>query len=84
MATGLALAVTDEPTVSAIIEPDVTGLTYPHGNIIALAEVLRTLVANPALRKRLGQAARMTVQSKYRIEETTASVVHALQSSLSR
>ena len=84
MATGLALAVTDEPTVSAIIEPDVTGLTYPHGNIIALAEVLRTLAANPALRKRLGQAARMTVQSKYRIEETTASVVHALQSSLSR
>lgn len=84
MATGLALAVTNEPSVSAIIEPRVTGLTYAHGDSAALAGVLRKLASNPDLRKRLGTAARMMVHSHYGIEETIAAVIHAVQSSLSR
>ena len=83
MATGLALAVTDEPTVSRLIEPGVTGLTYPHRNVPALADALRSLVTDSSLRRRLGQAARRTVESQYHIEDTIAAVVETVRSSLS-
>lgn len=83
MATGLALAVTDEPSVSQVIQPEVTGITFEHGNVSALAESLRTLAADPALRRRLGQAARKVVESQYHIEETIASVASAVKSTLS-
>lgn len=83
MATGLALAVTDEPTVSRLIEPGVTGLTYPHRNVPALADALRSLAIDPSLRRRLGQAARRTVESQYHIEDTIAAVVQTVRSSLS-
>jgi glycosyltransferase involved in cell wall biosynthesis len=82
MASGLAVAVTNEPTVSSVIDHDVTGLTYEHGDCTALARALRTLATNPELRKRLGQAARLMTQSRYRIEATTFSVVSAIRSVL--
>jgi len=83
MATGLALAVTDEPTVSRLIEPGVTGLTYPHGHIPALAHALRSLATDPSLRRQLGQAARKAVESQYHIQDTIAAVVDTVKSSLS-
>jgi glycosyltransferase involved in cell wall biosynthesis len=83
MATGLAVAVTDEPSVSRIIEPGVTGITFAHGNATALAESLRSLATDSDLRRRLGQAARKSVESQYHIEGTIASVTKAVRSTLS-
>ncbi|EQD38891.1 Glycosyl transferase, group 1 domain protein, partial [mine drainage metagenome] len=83
MATGLALAVTDEPSVSRIIEPGITGITFEHGNVSALAESLRALAADPALRRRLGQSARKAIESQYHIQDTIASVTNAVKSTLS-
>ena len=82
MATGLALAVTDEPTVSGVVEPNVTGLTYPHGSVAALAELLRTLAKDLPLRQRLGTAARRFAELNYPIEQTIESVVSAIRSTL--
>ena len=82
MASGLPIAVTDEPTVSGIVKPGVTGLTFTHGNATALAQTLRTLATNRALRHRLGEAARTVVESQYRIEDTVSSVVNVIRSTL--
>ncbi|MDA8347875.1 MAG: hypothetical protein M0038_03560, partial [Pseudomonadota bacterium] len=58
-------------------------LTYPHRNVPALADALRSLAIDPSLRRRLGQAARRTVESQYHIEDTIAAVVQTVRSSLS-
>ena len=83
MASGLALTVTDEPSVSRVIDPGVTGLTFAHANASTLAESLRTLAADRDLRRRLGQAARKVVESQYHIQSTITSVVNAVRSALS-
>lgn len=82
MASGLAVTVTDEQTVSEIIEHNVTGLKYRHGNVKILADTLRQLAVDADLRKRLGRAARTAVESRYPIERTIASVVDVIKSSL--
>lgn len=82
MASRLPIAVTDEPTVSGILEPGVTSLKFKHGDVTALAETLRTLVTDDRLRQRLGQAARDLVESQYRIEDTVSSVVNVIRSTM--
>jgi len=42
-----------------------TGFLYPHGDVDALAEHLRQLAADPALRQRLGETARAIVLAEY-------------------
>lgn len=79
MASRLPVVVTDEPSVSRVIEPEITGLTYPHGDIEALAAQLRRLATNKSLRQRLGESARVEIETSYRIENTIASVVEVLQ-----
>lgn len=79
MASRLAVIVTDEPSVSQIIEPDVSGLKYRHGNVEALAAGIRILANDPQTRVRLGQGARTQVENRYRIEHTASSVVDVLK-----
>lgn len=83
MASRLPVVVTDEPSVSRIIEPGITGLTYPHGNVQALADRLRLLVGDTHMRHRLGQAARKRIETHHRIESTVSSVVDTLRETLS-
>ena len=83
MASRLALTVTDEPSVSSLIDPGVTGLTFAHSNVSSLAESLRILAADKNLRRRLGQAARNAVESGYQIRNAMTSVVNAVTSTLS-
>lgn len=57
MAYGLAVVTTPVGAVPDIIISGETGLLCPSGDPEALAEGLRAVIADPALRKRLGQAA---------------------------
>lgn len=82
MASKLPLAVTDEPTVSQIIEPGINGLTFAHGNVSALAERLRALTLDNDLRERLGRAARRTVESRHHIDDTVSAVVATIRDAL--
>ena len=58
MATGLACVATDIPGNRDLIVNDESGLLVPPEDPKSLAAALRRLVASPALRRRLGRAAR--------------------------
>ena len=58
MATGKPIVVADVPDTRAIITPGVHALAVPVGDPHAFATAINTLLANPALRARLGTAAR--------------------------
>jgi len=79
MASQLAVVVTDEPSVSQVIDSGRTGLTFQHGNVQSLAERLRALGSDQQMRDRLGQAARREIETHYAIENTIESVVSTLK-----
>jgi glycosyltransferase involved in cell wall biosynthesis len=58
MAAGLAVISAEAPSSCALVEHGRTGLLVSVGDIAGYAEALATLSANPALRQRLGTAAR--------------------------
>ncbi|MBD9479346.1 glycosyltransferase [Pseudoxanthomonas sp. PXM02] len=58
MAMEKAVVVSDTRALCDIIEHDVTGLRFSKGSVSALADVLGKLIAEPALRRRLGLQAR--------------------------
>jgi glycosyltransferase involved in cell wall biosynthesis len=57
-----------------ILTHDTDGLLTEPGDERALAAVLKDLVANPDKRKRLGEAAKATVQARFTIEENARRV----------
>jgi glycosyltransferase involved in cell wall biosynthesis len=57
MAAGLAVVATPVGAVEDIVVDGQSGLLVPPGDVEALAEALRRLVEDPALRERLGTAA---------------------------
>jgi len=58
MAAGLPVVAAAAGGPAELVESGVNGLLYPPGDVEALAGALRTLAADPALRARLGAAAR--------------------------
>jgi glycosyltransferase involved in cell wall biosynthesis len=65
MAAGKAVASTAVGGVPDVIENGVTGLLVPPGSHEALAEALVLLATDPKERRRLGEAARLSVASRY-------------------
>lgn len=58
MALGKAVLGSDVPPMRELVEPEVTGLLFPAGDAEALAAQCVRLLQEPALRERLGRAAR--------------------------
>jgi glycosyltransferase involved in cell wall biosynthesis len=73
MAAGLPVIAADAGGPAEIIEEGTTGLLYPMGDAAALADRLRVVAADPALRARLGAAARPVVE-RYRPERVAGTV----------
>ncbi len=65
MASGLAVIATDCPSVRSYIEPEVSGLLVPEGDLPALSEALRRIAGDSALASRLGSAARAAAESGF-------------------
>jgi len=61
MATGLPVVATAISGIPELVRSDETGLLVPSGDPLALADALDRLVRDPALRARLGTAARTAV-----------------------
>jgi glycosyltransferase involved in cell wall biosynthesis len=51
-----------------IVEPDVTGLLTPPGDVDALTEALRKLMDDAALRQRMGEAGRARAEREYSLK----------------
>jgi glycosyltransferase involved in cell wall biosynthesis len=68
MAAGRAIVATPTPAVSEVIRDGENGLVVPAGDPRALAEALRRLADDPALRDRLGAAAAATAAAEFRWE----------------
>lgn len=60
-AAGLPAIAPDLQPVRDVIEHEATGLLFPPKDVGALADALARLVANPAMRRRLGEEARQRV-----------------------
>jgi glycosyltransferase involved in cell wall biosynthesis len=65
MATGLAVVTSDLMGIPELVDDGSSGLLVTPGREAPLARVLRTLAADPALRGRLGEAARRRVEEGF-------------------
>jgi len=63
MGAGLCVLASDIPENRELVEG--TGFTFEHGNAEDLADKLRFLIANPAVREGAGQAAKARIQAQY-------------------
>ena len=62
MAHGRAVVATPVGGIPSLVEDGVTGLSVPKGDPVALREAITRLLGNPALRRKLGAAARARVE----------------------
>ncbi|MGH7007494.1 MAG: glycosyltransferase, partial [Stellaceae bacterium] len=67
MAAGVPCIVTDVGDAAAIV--DTTGLVVRPRDPEALAQAMSTLAADPALRTRLGTAARQRIEQRYKLSD---------------
>jgi glycosyltransferase involved in cell wall biosynthesis len=65
MAMGKPCVVPDLGPMRDVIEDNVTGIVFPHGDFAALGSALLRLVEDPALRLQLGARARDTVFKRH-------------------
>jgi glycosyltransferase involved in cell wall biosynthesis len=73
MASGLACVASRLPGVTdALIEDGRTGVLVPPGDATAVGESLAVLLADATLRRRLGTAARRSVEAGYTLERAAA------------
>ncbi len=72
MAYGVAPVVTDCGGSPELVQHGVSGLVVPVADAAALAQAIRTLHDDPALRARLGAAARERIRTDFKIEDTIA------------
>jgi len=68
MATGLPVVTTDVGSVQEMVEPGSSALVVPAGDGEAFRQALEALVADEALRKRMGVRGREIVEARFRFE----------------
>jgi glycosyltransferase involved in cell wall biosynthesis len=67
MSHGLAVVSTPCGCVREVVADDVNGIIVPFDDVGALCAAIMRLIENPALRERLGNAARKTHEERYEI-----------------
>ena len=65
MSHGRPVVATGLDGILEVIEDGQTGLLVPHRDAAALAQAIGRLVSDPALARRLGEAGRRTVETKF-------------------
>lgn len=77
-AEGIPVVCTDLKPHLEMVDDGTTGLTYPVGEMERLVELLRRLIAEPELRKSLGEAGKRTALQR-RWSDTAAATVRFYQ-----
>jgi glycosyltransferase involved in cell wall biosynthesis len=75
MGAGLCVLASDVPENCEVV--DRAGFTFQRGNAKDLAERLRFLISNPAVREAVGRAARKRVEDQYRWPKIAADIEKA-------
>lgn len=81
MAAGKPVVASDVCGLDEVIENGKNGVLVRPGDVPDLADGIARLVKSPPLRRKLGQAARKTVEARYHAEESVARL-HALYTEL--
>lgn len=76
---GLACLSTNFSAIPELIDNGETGLLVPPADVPALAQALAALIADPATRKRLGDAGYARVRSHFGAQEGTAQIARLLR-----
>ena len=79
MASGLPVVASRLSGIPEIVRDGENGRLFPAGDATALADALGELAADPALRQRLGLAARATVLLEFDIETNAARLIDAIR-----
>jgi glycosyltransferase involved in cell wall biosynthesis len=74
MAMALPVVTTAISGIPELVDHQVNGLLTPPEDPVALAEALAQLLANPALRRQLGRAARQKVRQSFDSQQTTVAL----------
>ncbi len=69
MSWGLPVIATPVGGIPQVVTSEVNGLLVPPGDVAALASALGRLLESPALRERLGDAARKTIEAGFSLEK---------------
>ncbi|TYB40187.1 glycosyltransferase family 4 protein [Micromonospora sp. AP08] len=64
-AAGAPLAVADTGGLAEIVEPEVTGVTFPHGDADALAGAVHRLLGDEVFARRVARRARTMIAERY-------------------
>ena len=75
MCAGLAVVVSDDPTVSQSVTPQVTGLLFNVGDAEDLARNLKTLIDSPTTRATLGKNAAAEIARNYTLDGTISELL---------
>jgi glycosyltransferase involved in cell wall biosynthesis len=82
MARGRAVVATPVGGIPSLVEGGVTGLLVPPGDADSLRHAIERLLADPDLRRRLGEAARARVSELCSWERVTEATLDAYASAL--
>jgi glycosyltransferase involved in cell wall biosynthesis len=82
MAHGRAVVATPVGGIPTLVEDGVTGLLVPVGDTQALREAVTRLLGNPALRRKLGRAARAKVEEVAGWDRVTDATLAAYEAAL--
>jgi colanic acid/amylovoran biosynthesis glycosyltransferase len=72
MSTSLPVVASAISGIPELVEHEVSGLLVPPRDAAAIARAVRQLAADPALRERLGRAARKRVLAEFDLEDSAA------------
>ena len=83
-ASGRPIVATDVPGCREVVEHGINGLLVPPNNAVALAQAIATLVDDPYLRKKMGEASRQKAVNEFAVDkiiEQTIAVYYSLLNS---
>lgn len=74
LASGLPVVTTDVPVIPEMFDEGVQGFRFAPGDVDGMTGAIRRLAADPALRDRLGAAARELAETRYGVETAAATL----------